>query len=83
MCTSGATLPARKRSSARLLLVVLARRGWGPRVRLLFIHPLEAPAAPVIREEGPENRQPVRLSLPLKVEVLPGSALGAGAGNRT
>ena len=67
----------------RLLLVSLARRARGPRVRLTFPHPLEAPAAPVIREEGPESRQLVRLSLPLKVEVLPGSALGAGAGNRS
>ena len=62
----------------RLLLVSLARRGRGPRVRLPFPHPLEAPAAPVIREEGPESQQPVRLSFPLKVEVLPGSALGTG-----
>ena len=66
-----------------LLLVSLASRGKGPRVRLPFPHPLEAPAAPVVREEGLESRQTVRLSLPLKVAVLPGSALGAGAGNRS
>ena len=66
-----------------LLLVSLAMGGRGPRVRLPFPHPLEAPATPVVRGEGPESRQPVRLSLPLKVEVLPGSALGAGAGNRS
>ena len=42
----------------RLLLVSLARRGRGPNVRLPFPHPLEAPATPVVREKGPESRQP-------------------------
>ena len=81
MCTYSATRPARKRFSAPS---PSGKEREGPQgFGSLFLILLDDPAAPVAREEGPESRQPVRLSLPLKVEVLPGYALAAGASNRS
>ena len=57
------------RSSRRFLrlLASLARRGRTARVRLPFPHPLEAPAAPGVKEKEPERSLPDRTSLPLRV----------------
>ena len=49
-----------------ILLASMASRRRGARVKLPFPHPLEAAAAPGVREEGPGRRQPVGLSLPLR-----------------
>ena len=57
------------RSSHRLLrlLASLARRGRTVRVRLPLPRPLEAPAAPGVKEKGPERSLPDGTSLPLRV----------------
>ena len=57
------------RSSLRLLrlLASLARRGRTVRVRLPFPRPLEAPAAPGVKEKEPERSRPDGTSLPLRV----------------
>ena len=65
------------------LLASLARRGRTARVRLPFPLPLEAPAALEGKVKEPERSLPDGTSLPLRVGVLPGSALEAVAGNRT
>ena len=61
-------LPVLLRSSPRLLLLVsLARIGRTTRVRLPFPHPLEAPAAPEVKEKEPGRSLPDGMSLPLRV----------------
>ena len=57
------------RSSHRLLrlLASLVRRGRTARVRLSFPRPLEAPAAPGVKEKEPERSLPDGTSLPLRV----------------
>ena len=57
------------RSSRRLLclLASLARRGRTARVRLPFPRPLEAPAAPGVKEKEPERSLPDGTALPLRV----------------
>ena len=57
------------RSSHRLLplLASLASRGRTARVRLHFPRPLEAPAAPEVKEKVPERSQPDGTSLLLRV----------------
>ena len=63
-------LPVLLRSSLRLLLLLvsLARRGRTSRVRRHFPHPLEAPAAPEVKEKAPGRSQPDGMSLPLRGE---------------
>ena len=58
-------------SSPRLLLLLasLARRRRAARVRLPFPRPLQAPAAPEVKQKAPERSRPDGTSLPMRVGV--------------
>ena len=63
--SSGASHPAQKQSSTSLLASLARRRT--AKVRCPFPRPLEAPAAPEVKEKVPERSPPDRTSLPVRV----------------
>ena len=65
--SSGASRPAQNSLRLLRLLASLARRGRTARVRLPFPRPLEAPAAPGVKQKETERSLPDGTSLPLRV----------------
>ena len=77
-CTSGAARPALMRSSAPSPSGQSGKKRERRMYSVPFPHPLEAPASPEVRVEGPTRRQPVELSLPVRGEDVAWLCTGGG-----